>query len=69
MSMAVNLVLSIVLDLDLGFLYFIEFLQINFNTFDFIILEFRQTDYTNFTNPDFEHYWLPRLFRFFEIKR
>lgn len=56
LSLAVNFVLTVMLDFPLGFMYFIEFLQHNFHLFDFIILEFKRIDYSNFTNPDFNHF-------------
>ena len=56
LSLAVNFMLSLILDWDFGFFIFVEFLQENFHLFDFITLDFRQVDYSNFTDPDFDHF-------------
>lgn len=55
-SLAVNFILTMLLDLELGFFVLVELLQNNFGLFDFIILEFKRTDYSNFTQPDLNRF-------------
>lgn len=51
LSIAVNFILTIILESELSFVIFAQFLKVKFYIFDFIIL-----DYSNFTLSDFEHY-------------
>ena len=56
LSLAIDLLAAVSLGPVFNSLIFIEILQFNFHLFDYYILELKQTDYTNFTLPDFEHY-------------
>ena len=52
MAMILNVIIIILLDWNFRFVIFIEILQMRYNAFDFIIADWRRTDFTNLTKPD-----------------
>ena len=56
LALIVNVIMIISLDFDLRFVVFVEILQMHFRAFDFIVADWRRTDFSNFTKPDFDHF-------------